>query len=360
MKEQLKAFLALESYTTVTSNLPEFLVFLKKEYRHINVIYVIELEEGSTFSQERYRSVYDSACKLLEKNEITEMHILTVLITDCPGHASEVCRDDKYAWIIDRANRTLIIDEDKAVDFYGMKSALEHFLEAPEAASIEIEETKEKVLTELRAKEKELMKAIYVPWAAYILVAINIVVYIVCTSAGSLLYNIGDGSVTDVIDNGQWYRVLTSMFLHRDVTHLFYNMLLLYMLGNMVEQRLGRWKFTLSYLGCGIVAGLMSLGLNYYRGIDVSNVGASGAVYGIFGIALISEIATINWRRVSYFTIRRIVLVLICVGVSLYIDAQTAGIDYVAHVGGLCVGAVIGVIWYFNLLRKKKEKKHEG
>ena len=116
----------------------------------------------------------------------------------------------------------------------------------------------------------------------------------------------------------------------------------------------------MSYLGCGIVAGLMSLGLNYYRGIDASNVGASGAVYGIFGIALISEIATINWRRVSYFTIRRIVLVLICVGVSLYIDAQTAGIDYVAHVGGLCVGAVIGMIWYFNLLRKKKEKKHEG
>ena len=360
MKEQLKAFLALEGYTTVTSNLPEFLVFLKKEYRHVNVIYVIELEEGSTFSQERYQSVYDSACKLLEKNEIAEMHILTVLITDYPQHAAEVCMDDRYAWMIDRANRTLIIGEDKAVDFYGMKSALERFLKAPEAASVEIAETREKVLTELRAKEKELIKAIYVPWAAYVLVAINIVVYIVCTSTGNLLYNIGDRSVTDVVYNGQWYRVLTSLFLHRDVTHLFYNVLLLYLLGNMVEQRLGRWQFAMSYLGCGIFAGLMSLGLNYCRGIDVSNVGASGAVYGIFGIALISEFASIHWRRVSYFTIRRIVLVLICVGVSLYIDAQTAGIDYVVHVGGLCLGAVIGMIWYLNLLRKKKEKEHEG
>ena len=360
MKEQLKAFLALEGYTTVTSNLPEFLVFLKKEYRHVSVIYVIELEAGSTFTAERYRGVYDSACKLLEKNEITEMHILTVIISDNTEHALEVCREDKYAWVINRQEKTLIIEEDKAEDFYGMKASLEKFLSKPEAAAAQIKNAEERILTELKEQEKKLLRAIYVPWVAYVLVALNIVAYIVCTSTGELLYNIGGMSVATIIGDGQWYRLLTGMFLHGDIAHLFNNMLMLYLLGNMVEQRLGRWKFALSYFICGLAAGLISLGAKYFSGIDANSIGASGAVYGIFGIALVTELVMIHWRRVSLFTIRRMVLVLVCIGVSLYVDAQTAGIDYKAHVGGLCVGAIIGMIWYLHQFRKKREKKHEN
>ena len=360
MKEQLKAFLALEGYTTVTSNLPEFLVFLKKEYRHVSVIYVIELEPGSTFTKERYQSLYDSACKLLEKNEITEMHILTLILTDHTEHALEVCEEDKYAWVINRQQKRIFIEENKAQDFYGMKAVLERFLQAPEEASEQIKDAEERVLTELKAQEKRLLQSIYVPWVAYVLVAINIVVYIVCTSTGELLYNIGGMSVATIIGNGQWYRMLTGMFLHGDITHLLNNMLMLYLLGNMVEQRVGRWKFALSYFLCGLVAGFISLGAKYFSGIDANSIGASGAVYGIFGLALVTEIATINWRRVSVLTIRRIFLVILCIAVSLYVDAQSAGIDYEAHIGGLCMGAIIGSVWYLNQFRKKKEKKHEN
>lgn len=360
MKEQLKAFLALEGYTTVTSNLPEFLVFLKKEYRHVSVVYVMELEEGSTFTTERYNSVYESAGKLLEKNGITEMHILTVIISDNPEHALEVCHEDRYAWVINRVEKQLVIGEDKVEDFYGMKASFEKFLQAPEAASKEIEETKEKVLTELKEQERKLLRTIYVPWVAYVLVAINIVVYIVCTATGELLYNVGGMSVATVIGDGQWYRILTSMFLHGDITHIFNNMLILYLLGNMVEQRIGRWQFATSYFICGIVAGLISLGAKYFSGMDANSIGASGAVYGIFGIALVTELTTINWRRINLFTVQRLLLVILCIGVSLYVDSRTAGIDYEAHVSGLCMGAIIGMTWYFNQLRKKRMKKHES
>jgi len=50
----------------------------------------------------------------------------------------------------------------------------------------------------------------------------------------------------------------------------------------------------------------------------------------------------------------------LCIGVSLYVDSRTAGIDYEAHVSGLCMGAIIGMTWYFNQLRKKRMKKHES
>lgn len=360
MKEQLKAFLALEGYTTVVSNLPEFLVFLKREYSHVNVIYVMELEKESSFTQERYQSVYDSACKLLEKNGITEMHILSVIISNYEEQALQMCCEDKYAWVINRTERKLIIEEEKAQDFYGIKSMLERFLQEPEKATQQIKEAEEKVLGELREQEKRLLRKIYVPWVAYVLIAINIVVYIVCTSTGELLYNIGGMSLSDTLGDGQWYRLVTSMFLHGDIAHIFNNMLMLYLLGNMVEQRLGRWKFGVAYFICGIVAGLISLGAKYFSGMDANSIGASGAVYGIFGIALVTELATINWRRVSFYTIRRMLLVMLCIAISLYVDAQTVGIDYEAHVGGLCMGAMIGVVWYLNLLRKTREKKHEN
>lgn len=360
MKEQMKAFLSLEGYTTVVSNLPEFLVFLKKEYRHVSVIFVMELADDSSFTKERYKSVYDSACNLLEKNGITEMHILTVVISGNEMHAIEVCEEDKYAWVINRVNQTLIIPDGKAADFYGMKAVFEKFLQEPERAMCQIKETEERVLNELKAQEKKLLQKIYIPWVAYSLVALNIVVYIVCTSTGDLLYNIGGMSVATVIGDGQWYRLFTSMFLHGDVAHIFNNMLILYLLGNMVEQRLGRWQFLAYYFICGVMAGLISLGAKYFGGIDANSIGASGAVYGIFGIALVTELATINWRRVSYYTVRRMILVFVCIAISLYADARTAGIDYEAHVGGLCMGAMIGMAWYFNRLRKKREKKNEG
>lgn len=360
MKEQLKAFLGLEGYTTVVSNLPEFLVFLKKEYRHVSVIFVMELDDNSGFTKERYQSVYDSACNLLEKNGITEMHILTVVISGNEEHALEVCKDDNYAWVINRTEKKLVIEDNKAADFYGMKATFEEFLEEPEAASIQIKEVEERVLNELKAQEKKLLQKIYIPWVAYSLVAINIVVYILCTSTGELLYNIGGMSVATVLGDGQWYRIITSMFIHGDVAHIFNNMLILYLLGNMVEQRLGRWQFLIYYFICGVVAGLISLGAKYFSGMDANSIGASGAVYGIFGIALVTELATINWRRVSYYTLRRMILVFVCIAISLYVDAQMVGIDYEAHVGGLCMGAMIGMAWYFNRLRKKREKKNES
>lgn len=360
MKEQLKAFLQLEGYTTVTSNLPEFLVFLKKEYRHVSVIYVMELEPDSTFTEERYQSVYESASKLLKKNDIKEMHILTLIISENQEHALEVSKGDKYAWVINRKENTLVVEEDKVEDFYGMKASLEMFLRAPEAASAQIRDVEEKFLMEIKEQEKKFFQKVYVPWVSYVLIALNIVVYIVCTSTGELLYNMGGISVATVIEDGQWYRMLTGMFLHGTIAHLLNNMLMLYLLGNIVEKRIGRCGFMLSYFMCGLVSGFISLGAKYFSGIDAISIGASGAVYGIFGIALMTEIVTINWRRASFYTVRRIILVILCICVSLYVDAKISVIDYKAHIGGLCMGAMIGLVWYLNQRRKKKEKSHEN
>ena len=58
-----------------------------------------------------------------------------------------------------------------------------------------------------------------------------------CSSVGELLYNIGAFSVMDLVENGEWHRIFTSMFLHADIEHLISNMLVLYYIGNVIEKQ---------------------------------------------------------------------------------------------------------------------------
>ena len=358
MKEKLRAFLALEGYAPISSNLPEFEVYLKKEYRHVTVLFVMELENNSTCTIERYQSVRDSARELLKKNGLENMHILTLIISDNVQHALGISSRDKYAWVIERQEKKLLIADDKVVDFYGMKRMLERFLADTEDAVKRIKAIEEEVIDTIIAKNEKQKS--YVPWIAIALVALNIVIFILCTMTGELLYNIGDLNALSVLKNGQWYRIITGMFLHANISHLFNNMLILYLLGNLIEKRLGRLQFFISYFVCGIIASVVSLVFKWQSGNEIGSVGASGAVYGMFGIALIMEIAFVNWKRINLYTIEKLVLVFAFLIISFYIDSQLAGVDYHAHVGGICTGFVIGMIWWFISRRQLKEKKHEN
>lgn len=359
MKEQLKAFLTLEGYSPITSNLPEFLVFLKKEYRHVTVIFVMELEYDSTCTAERYRTVWDSAYKLLEKNGLTDMHIITLVISSNVEHALEISKGDKYAWVINRDEKNLIISEGKTIDFYGMKSTLERFLQNPESASRRIMDIEEQVIQTINEKQKELRKKIYVPWVAFSLIALNVVVYLLCTQTGNLLYNMGELNLKHIVEDGQWYRIFTSMFLHMNLSHLFNNMLILYLLGNMIEKKLGRVQFLMYYLICGFAGALVSLGHKLFSGLEIGSIGASGAVYGIFGIALVIEIFSINWKRFNWSIIYRFLMIFLCIAISFYIDVNASNVDYEAHVGGICTGFLIGLVWCLITHRRIKERKHE-
>lgn len=154
-----------------------------------------------------------------------------------------------------------------------------------------------------------------------------------------------------VIREGEYYRLLTYMFLHGGFEHLINNMIVFIFIGETVERFLGRWKYLLIYFSTGIVAGIVSIVYNMNRGVYSLSIGASGAGFGIIGA--LACLLAVNRGRLAGMTMPR---VLFFVAISLYGGFTSQGIDNAAHVGGLIMGVVVTAIVYFLTRRRG----HEG
>src|SRR4029079_8791941 len=122
--------------------------------------------------------------------------------------------------------------------------------------------------------------------ATYVLIAINVVVYLVEIAGGSGGINNPSGSfVVDYglfgpfVAEGEWYRLVTAGFLHASLIHIGFNMLLLYLLGRLLEPALGTPRFLVLYFASLLAGSLGALVLEP----NSLGIGASGAIFGLAG-----------------------------------------------------------------------------
>jgi rhomboid protease GluP len=148
--------------------------------------------------------------------------------------------------------------------------------------------------------------------------------------------------VPPLISEGQYWRLLTAMFLHGDGTpkgtliHLAVNLMSLYNIGRIYEVLFGSRRFTLIYFVTGIAASITS-----WMHITGSSAGASGAIFGVLG-ALVSSIQrSPRFRddRNAKSIVRQCVFWII---VNIVIGFSIPGIDNAAHLGGLAMGLILG------------------
>jgi membrane associated rhomboid family serine protease len=146
-----------------------------------------------------------------------------------------------------------------------------------------------------------------------------------------------------------WATLVTSMFLHGGWFHLIGNMMFLWIFGNNIEDVLGRLRFLLFYLCCGVVAALTQAFLNY--GAHVPMVGASGAIAGVLGGYLLlypkANVYVFIWIVIFF----RIVTIPAWILLGLWFALQlfsglartpgTPGVAFWAHVGGFVSGAIL-------------------
>ena len=177
---------------------------------------------------------------------------------------------------------------------------------------------------------------------------VNVLVFLICTFTGSLLYNKGAFNVRVFWEGKEYYRILTSVFLHWDIDHLISNMLILYCLGEVVEKHFGRIKYTVIYISAGILGNCLSGWHEIYEGAYINSVGASGAIFGIIGALFI--LVCINKGHLEQITMGRLLLMIIY---SLYSGFVGEGINNAAHIGGFVSGMAIALLlWLFG---KKKQ-----
>lgn len=136
---------------------------------------------------------------------------------------------------------------------------------------------------------------------------------------------------------GEWWRLLTSTFLHGGLLHLANNMVLLGILGWQLERVLGALRVAVVYLLAGVGASLISC----WWHPAIVGVGASGALFGWMGLGL-----TLYWRPQTDVVLKAVLgsTILITGALSLFLGFVTPNVDNSAHLGGLFIGALLGVV----------------
>jgi rhomboid protease GluP len=194
----------------------------------------------------------------------------------------------------------------------------------------------------------ERAASLFIPRKGYfitpILVDLNLLVFLamVLSGAGFIsinahdLLNWGGNYRPDTVDDHEWWRLLTNIFLHAGIMHLAANMIGLLFVGVLLEPMLGRTKFAVCYLVTGILASATSL--CWHAG--TVSIGASGAIFGLFGVFIALMLTKVYSKEVSNaFFVTTLIFVLYNLFAGL-----AGGVDNSAHLGGLASGLIAGFI----------------
>lgn len=212
----------------------------------------------------------------------------------------------------------------------------------------EVNKYKRKLTGQMKQKEREFQNIFSYgkPFLTYTLLTVNILIFFLLEMSGNststaTLIEFGAKYNPAIIENGEWWRIITSMFLHIGVLHLMMNMLAVFYLGTVVERIYGSFRFFIIYFLAGIGGGLASFAFT----TNVS-AGASGALFGLFGALLF--FGCIH-KRIFFQTMGMNLLIII--GINIVFGLSVPQVDNGAHMGGLITGFIASAILY---LPKKK------
>ncbi len=115
-----------------------------------------------------------------------------------------------------------------------------------------------------------------------LLIAVNVAVFLLSHVGIGTVYQLGV-SIPAVVNQRQWYRLLTAVFAHFSVTHLLCNMAALYSIGRTIERAIGSWKFLILYLSAGVLGNGLAMCFFLTTHQNVLLAGASGAIFALMG-----------------------------------------------------------------------------
>ncbi|MGI4849591.1 MAG: rhomboid family intramembrane serine protease [Janthinobacterium lividum] len=186
-----------------------------------------------------------------------------------------------------------------------------------------------------------------VPWVTITLILLNTAVWAATIALGASAYQPSSaflltwgGNAASEVQHGQWWRLLSAIFLHGGVKHLAMNMLGLAYAGTAVERIYGKRQYLLLYLACGMAGSALSL---HFSAQQAVSVGASGAVFGVAAAYLVSimqhgKLLPKAYTRHALWSLGFFIVY------SLLQGLLDTGIDNAAHIGGLAAGSLLALV----------------
>jgi len=171
------------------------------------------------------------------------------------------------------------------------------------------------------------------------LIAINVAIYLIARidpATGREIF-INAAQYKPLIDDGEFWRIFTAMFLHANLTHVLFNMWALYLFGPALERRFGSVSFAAIYLAAGLSGGSL---YHLFGRLDPA-VGASGAIFGLMG-ALLAATYRQRHTPAGRAVFSQLMLLLL---INLTLPFVISNIAWEAHLGGLVAGVAISAAW---------------
>lgn len=207
----------------------------------------------------------------------------------------------------------------------------------------------------------QLVKALFWPSGRYfavpLLLDLNLLVYLLMCATGVGIFDPSGeelvrwgSNVSSLTLHGQPWRLLTSVFVHAGMSHLLLNAFSLWLLGTLVEARVGTGRVLVVYLASGVAGSLATL---WYHSAGVNSAGASGAIFGLYGFLLLLLIS--RKMVLNKFDRRAMLGLVLYLVLSSLISGISGNTDNAAHVGGLLAGGLLA--GPLALTGLKKEEK---
>lgn len=177
------------------------------------------------------------------------------------------------------------------------------------------------------------------------LIAMNFLIFLLSQIPviGDVIYY-GGMNVNFYVSNGQLWRIVTSIFLHGGIMHVFFNMFSLFLFGPEMEKIAGKARFITIYLLSGIFGNVATY---FTKDLHYATLGASGAIFGIFGAFL----ALVYYTRRTMPQLKQVILPIVVI--SLIMTFLQPNVNVAGHLGGLATGFILGLVYFSpkNIIR---------
>ena len=314
---------------------------MESDYRIVRIVSrYIHNDEQLGFNRFRSKQI---TRKLRIKTLSFKMPVLSIYIN--LGENVKSLKDD------DNGNLSLLVNNMN--DFKNNLALLEVFPDIAEKTyhdekGIELLFKITEDINQTNEKKNKKMERIFSakkPIFTYVIIGLCLIMFILSNFGynTNLLVLFG-ANYGPLVKNGEIYRLVACMFLHGGILHFGLNMYSLFIVGPRVEDFFGKWKFLLIYFLSGICGSLLSVGMN----ADVVSIGASGAIFGLFG-----ALAYFGYTYRGYIGAMIRSQIVPIVIYNLFLGFIIPGIDIWGHVGGL-IGGVLAA----NMLGTIENKRY--
>ena len=336
--------------------MPDIYVYHKMAGEQSCYVFLADTKQRGNHSIYSVRgTVLQLSYKLRQRDPDCEF--LSIVLTNEIEQDRRLASMEQSVWFIDTNQQKLIIYENQKDSFQDLRIGIEELLAQKTAPSAyEMENSNDSRIDQSVNSQPKIRTVLQkVPICCTGIIVVNVLVFLImelCMSNAQYNQVITDfGSMwTAVKYHKEYYRLLTSIFLHSGIDHLFQNMLILFFAGQILEKVIPKTKFLVIYFGSGIIAGVVSMGYNMVNNRNAVSVGASGAIFGLIGAMLYVVIR--NKGRLQDISMRQMVLFVVF---SLYGGFASSNVDNAAHVGGFLAGFILAAL----LIRRNKQKERK-